>query len=152
MIYETVEYILGELEGLEDERDLIENLTLMTYYCDSSQPGRIQKHFRKVIDRYSKLVEDDNVSYTLYITGLVLLFLKELKEAVPHITRSIHVFKQITVLCQYIEKLLRKECGDSEEYLDRKREIIELLSRNFSQEYYYRKRDRMLSEQYRLPF
>jgi len=53
----------------------------------------------------------------------------------------------------YVEIILKKITNKSNKITkERKKEIIDILKKNFSEEYYYRKKSRLIPKQGDLPF
>lgn len=153
MLYEKIEYIINELETLSLETELIENLKIIAYYFDSSRPDDAKKYFKNIIERIWQLSNSIDNNYSLYIVHLVLIYLKELKDSYPQIMVNRDFFKTFTIFFSYVEVILKKVKEKSKEVTkERKKEIIDILKKNFSEEYYYRKKSRLTPKQDDLPF
>ena len=152
MFYDIVDFIFDELDTLSVENKLTENLRLIAYSCESSKPEDIKKYFRAVLDRVWQLSKSKDNNYSLYISSLVLSFLKELKLNYPNIFNEKDFFKNISLFFSYIEIILKKSEQMNETTKQRKKEIISILRKYFSEEYYYRKNRRLVPKQYNLPF
>ncbi len=153
MLYDKIEYIINELETLSIENELIENLKIITYYFDSSKPDDAKKYFKNIIERVWQLSKSMDSNYALYIIYIILIYLKELKDGYPQIFMNKDFFNLITIYFSYVEIILKKITRKSPKVSkERKREIIELLKINFSEEYYYRKKSRLIPKQGDLPF
>ncbi len=152
MFYNSVEFIFDELDNLSVENKLTENLKLIAYLRDSSKPEDIQKHFRVILDRMWQLSDSKDNNYTLYISNLVLIFFKEFKKDFPQIFLDLDFLKNVSLFFSYVEKILKKETSSGTINSDRKKEIVEILKSSFSEEYYYRKNERLNPKQLNLPF
>lgn len=151
MIYDRVKYILDELSNINEEKNLVENLKLISYYCDSNYLGKATKYFRKLIEKINIYADKKNRNYHLYIIKLILLFLMEIKNVQQNILIEENIFKLLTTLFLYIEKTIKQRKLNII-YNERRREIISIIYNNFRYEFYYRKNRRFLSIQYDLPF
>lgn len=153
MLYEKIEYIINELETFSVENELIENLKIITYYFDSSKPDDAKKYFKNIIDRIWQLSNSMAGNYALYIVYIILIYLKELKEEYPQVLINKNFFNLLTIYFSYVEIILKKINIKSPKVTkERKKEIIEVLKNNFSKEYYYRKKSRLIPKQGDLPF
>jgi len=147
-----VEFIFDELENLSVESKLTENLKTIAYLRDSSKPEDIQKYFRAILDRMWQLSDSKDNNYALYISNLFLFFFKELKRDFPQIFLDLDFLKNVSLFFSYVEKILKKETSNEAINSERKKEIIEILKSSFSEEYYYRKSNRLNPKQLNLPF
>jgi hypothetical protein len=152
MFYDEVSDIFQELENLSLEKNLIENLKLIAYSCDSSRQEDFGRYFRNVIDRIWQLSKSKDLHYTFYIILNVMFFLKEVKNYNAHLFKNEETLKILSLFFDLVEKMLLKAKNENEEYIEKNREIIEIIENNFNEEYYFRKNERLIPKQFNLPF
>ena len=152
MFYDNVSDIFQDLENLSLEKNLIENLKLIAYSCDSSRLEDFAKYFRNVIDRVWQLSKSKDLHYANYILFNIMIFLKEVKSYNDDIFSNEENLKLMGGFFDLLEKILVKSRSFFEENIEKQREIVEIIQSNFSEEYYYRNNDRELPKQLNLPF
>jgi hypothetical protein len=152
MFYDHVSDLFQDLENLSLEKNLIENLKLIAYSCDSSRQDDFGKYFRGVLDRVRQLGRSRDLHYANYILFNIMIFLKEVKNYNEELFKDEENLKLMSGFFDLLEKILAKSKSVIEENLVKQKEIVEILENNFSDEYYYRKNNKLLPKQLNLPF
>jgi hypothetical protein len=152
MFYDQVSDIFQELENLSLEQNLIENLKLIAYTCDSSRSEDFSKYFKSIMERLYKLSKSKDLHYSIYILLNITLFLKEAKSYSEELFKNEETLKLMSNFFDLSEKIIKKSKTLYEENMEKQKEILSIIENNFFDEYHYRNKDRLLPKQLNLPF
>jgi hypothetical protein len=152
MFNDEISYIFEELNTLSLEKNLVENLKIISLLYDSSRIDDTKKYLRRVSERILQLSKSRDVGYALYVSLLVLNFFKEAKKYNKEIFNNEGIFIEMTVFFDYLDKILKKTKTKNDDNLEKRNETIEISGTFFADEYGYKKSNKIVNKQLNLPF